>query len=86
MVVELQGTVGSALGVLHIPDVISDQLIGSEYENIKSGERLVLPIALGLGLILAGLTDTDFILSGDRSVWKETWGTLLQRSESTPLH
>ncbi|WP_157959573.1 hypothetical protein [Devosia submarina] len=66
-----------AIGVLHVPESVSNLTKGTDYEFIKSGESLALPIALGLGLILAGLSDADLVLSGDKTAWKENWGALL---------
>ena len=49
---------------------------GTDYGLIRTGETLALPIALGLGVILASLTFTDFYLSGDQTAWSEQWGPL----------
>jgi hypothetical protein len=65
------------VGVIHIPLAVSTLLEGSDYEHIRSGESLVLPIALGLSLILAGLSDSYLVLSGEKTAWNENWGALL---------
>jgi hypothetical protein len=76
MVIEMHLKKGEPIGVLHVPPLVSQLLEGSAYEDARSGESLALPIALGLGIILSALTDTDFVLTGDRSAWKTTWGGL----------
>jgi hypothetical protein len=77
MQVEMQWQDRGAIGVLHVPEAVSNLTKGTDYEFIRSGESLALPIALGLGMILAGLSGADFVLSGDKTAWKEHWGALL---------
>jgi hypothetical protein len=77
MGVELRWEAGLPVGVLHIAPAVSKLLKGSDYEHIRSGESLALPIALGLSLILAGLTESHLVLSGERTVWNANWGALL---------
>ena len=77
MQIEMQWKDRGAIGVLHVPPAVSSLTKGTDYEYIRSGESLALPIALGLGLILAGLTDAHLVLSGDKTAWKESWGALL---------
>lgn len=81
MQIEMRWVDRGAVGVLHVPPTVSELTRGTDYEFIKSGESLALPIALGLGLILAGLTDAHLVLGGDRTAWKESWGTLLDAPE-----
>jgi hypothetical protein len=59
---------------------VTQLVAGTEYANVRTGERLALPIALGLSIILAGLSDSHVVLTGDKSAWKENWGTLLDVS------
>jgi hypothetical protein len=66
-----------AMGALHIPPHVSDLLAGTEFEHIKNGESMLLPIALGVGVIFAAMTDTSLVLSGEKSAWKDSWGALL---------
>lgn len=77
MVVEMKWADQGPVGVLHVPKSVSDIVVNTDYESIKSGETLALLIALGLGVILAGLADTDLFLSGDKTAWKESWGALV---------
>lgn len=79
VVIEMRWEDRGAKGVLHIPPRVSEITAGTDYEHIRSGESLIIPIALGVGIIFAGLADTPLVLSGDRSAWKETWGLLLDR-------
>jgi hypothetical protein len=74
--VEMRWQSGDSVGVLHIPDYVSEMMKGTGYASVRSGEVLGLPIALGLGLILAAYTFTDFYLSGDDTAWIDHWGTL----------
>lgn len=76
MLIEMQLMKDEPMGVLHVPPSVSQLLAGSAYEDVRSGESLALPIALGLGIILGALTDTDFVLTGDRNAWKTSWGGL----------
>ena len=85
MQIEMQWADQGAIGVLHVPPAVTNLTRGTDYEFIRSGERLALPIALGLGLILAGLTDAHLILSGDKTAWKESWGALLDAPLGEPL-
>ena len=77
MQIEMQWRDRGAVGVLHIPSAVSKITAGTDYEHIKSGESLALPVALGLGIILAGLADAHLLLSGDKTAWKDNWGALL---------
>jgi hypothetical protein len=77
MQIEMQWEGDTPIGVLCIPASISNLLIGSDFEHIRSGESLALPISLGLCLILSALTNSHLVLSGDRTAWKENWGALL---------
>jgi hypothetical protein len=65
MGVELRWEAGLPVGVLHIAPAVSKLLKGSDYEHIRSGE------------ILAGLTESHLVLSGERTVWNANWGALL---------
>ena len=76
IVVEMEWKGESAQGVMHIPEHVSKMTEGTDYGLIRTGETLALPIALGLGVILASLTFTDFYLSGDQTAWSEQWGPL----------
>jgi hypothetical protein len=85
MLIEMRWEDRGAAGVLHIPTSVSNLIRGTDYEYIRSGESLALPIALGLSLILAGLTNTSLVLSGDRTAWKDEWGALIDAPESMDL-
>ncbi len=76
MLIEMQWRNDDRIGVLHVPPSVTNLVEGSDYEHIQTGESLALPIALGLGVILAGLTDVDLVLTGDRTAWKSSWGSL----------
>jgi hypothetical protein len=76
MLIEMRWRSDDPIGVLHVPPSVTHLIEGSNYEQIQSGESLALPIALGLGVILAGLTNTDLVLSGDTTAWKTSWGSL----------
>ena len=78
VMVEMRSGYRGPMGVLHIPPAVSEVTAGTEYEGIKTGETASLIIALGLGLILAGLAGTYLAISGERSAWDESWGTLLE--------
>lgn len=67
---------GQPVGRLHIPDQVLALTQGTDYESIRSGEVFVLPIALGLGVMLAALTHSALCLSGDETVWPREWGRL----------
>jgi hypothetical protein len=78
VVVEMQWRGRDAVGLLHIPSSVSEVTAGTDYEEIETGETATLIIALGLGLILAGLAGTHLVISGERSIWEESWGALLE--------
>ena len=77
MVIEMRWNDRGAIGVLHIPSNVSDLTEGTEFESVQSGEALTLAIALGLGVIFAGLAGTHLVLSGEKTAWQESWGSLL---------
>jgi hypothetical protein len=79
VVIEMRWEDRGAIGALHIPPRVSELVAGSELEHIKSGESMMMPIALGIGIIFAALAETTLVLSGERSAWKESWGALLER-------
>jgi hypothetical protein len=75
------------LGTLHIPTNVLEMLEGTDYEHIHAGETLSLPLALGLGVVLAALTLVDLQLGGDRTAWLDEWGpleTVSSEGENSP--
>jgi hypothetical protein len=44
----------------------------------QDDEFMSLPIALGYAVLLAGLSQTALVVTGDRSAWPCEWGELLE--------
>lgn len=82
----MEWTDRGAIGVLHFPSTVQEITAGTEFAEIRSGESLRLPIALGIGVIFGGLADIHLILSGERSAWKDNWGRLLDVLGNTSSH
>jgi hypothetical protein len=57
----------------HVAHLFQQHQIGMRYED----ELMSLPIALSYAVLLAGLSDTALVVSGDRSAWPQEWGELL---------
>lgn len=43
----------------------------------KSDEYMRLPIALGYGVMVAGVTAASLVVSGDATAWPLKWGDLV---------
>lgn len=82
--IEMQWMKRGAVGILHIPDTVARLTSGTDYGRIKDGESLILPIALGYGVILSTLTHVDLLLTGDKTAWEPSWGALMDVSGSVP--
>ena len=57
----------------HVVELFRRQDMSVRYDD----EAMSLPIALGYAVLLAGLSETDLVVSGDRSAWPSEWGELV---------
>lgn len=54
-------------------------LTGTQIAPRRADEYLGLPIALSYGVLVASVTGALFTVSGDKSVWPQEWGPLVDR-------
>lgn len=77
---ELAWHEGEPSGCLVPPDALLDQ--ARKLGVYKVGEYLRLPFALGLGVLLAGMSGAKLTLTGDTSAWPTDWGDLCPRPDA----
>ncbi|NGP19403.1 hypothetical protein [Devosia aurantiaca] len=59
------------------PEIVVDRLRDDNMDVRREDEYMSLAVALGYGVLLAGLSGAGMVLSGDRSVWPDEWGELM---------
>lgn len=64
-------------GRVEIPGDIADRLAEMEISYVHGDMNLAF--ALGYGVTIAGLVGAALTITGDLSVWPESWGTLNPR-------
>lgn len=70
---------GLAKARVESPLALVDELSGTDIPFRKDDEFMVLPIALGYAVLLAGLSKTRLTVTGDVTAWPQEWGSLSER-------
>jgi hypothetical protein len=87
--IEMQWQGEKQVGLLHVPPDVLEMLEETDYSGIRTGETLLLPLSLGLGVVLAALTLVDLRIGGDRTAWLTEWGPLEEiepADQASPSH
>lgn len=70
---------GQARARIVAPAWVIDALVDTHIEPRRDDEYLGLPIALSYGVLVAAVAGALFTISGDKSVWPQEWGELIER-------
>lgn len=63
-------------GSIYFPPDVRHLAEEADHFLVQHGETLTLGMALGIGVMLAALTNHALCLSGDETAWRQEWGRL----------
>lgn len=77
IILDLSWRNGAAEARVSSPDHVVELFTQNDMGVRCDDEAMSLPIALGYAVLLAGLSETALIVSGDRTAWPSAWGELM---------
>ena len=77
--VELISGRGQALGIVNLPPLVAAEMELLNPAAANSSDAMSLPFALSYAVLAASITGCKLSIGGDKQLWPETWGMLIDR-------
>jgi hypothetical protein len=77
--VELIGSHSGALGIVNLPPEALRQMERIDPASTTSKDAMSLPFALSYAVLAASISDCQLSIVGEKTLWPERWGALIDQ-------